>query len=245
LKDKLLPDLALKVVLSGLLDSRWGNFSRSTIVRFFVYCNKVRIGIGEGNINQWEIDALRAAPIEHDWFRIEQPNMIWVDGIKYVPGEKVAGMPRELIPVRSRDVSIFVSEAERGIFTAYRCFDINFGKGHVLSIISSRSVIRDVAEIVHPAFPNRKYRGRINNVEVNAEVLSGFFEKGYGIGILRKKDSLKIGDQMEGFPLLGKGDIKILLERVNLDSNTLGHEVKKHPKDAYLIGNRSPGSYQK
>ena len=230
--DRLLPDLALKVVLSGLMDSRWGNFSRSTIVRFFIYGNKVRIGIGEGNINQWEIDALREAPIEHEWFKVEQPNMIWVEGIKYVPGGKVSGMPRELIPVRSRDVSVFIDEAEHGVFSAYRCFDINLGKGHVLSIISPRNVTRDVIETVHPAFPNRRYHGRINNVEVNVEALSGFFEKGYGIGILRKKGSLKIGDQIEGFPLLGKGDIEIVLERVNLDSNSLGHEVKKHLKDA-------------
>ena len=57
-------------MLSGLLDSAWGSFSRSTIVRFFVYGNYVRIGVGEGNINQWEIDALKAAPIEYEWFKV-------------------------------------------------------------------------------------------------------------------------------------------------------------------------------
>gem|GEM_PF-852499 len=233
--DRLLSDLALKVVLSGLLDTTWGNFSRSAIVRFFVYGNKVRIGIGEGNIHQWEIDALREAPIEHEWFRIERLDTIYVEGIKYVPGGKVSGMPRELIPVKSKDVSIFVGEEERGFFSAYRCFDINLGKGRALSIISPRSVIKDVVETVHPAFPNRRCRGRINNVEVDAEVLRGFFEKGYGIGILRKKGSLKIGDQMEGFLLLGKDDLRIILERINLNSETLGQEVKKHTKDAWLM----------
>jgi hypothetical protein len=47
------------------------------------------------------------------------------------------------------------------------------------------------------------------------ETLSGFLEKGYGIGILRKKESLEFRDQMEGFPLLGKEDLRILLERLN------------------------------
>ena len=232
--DRLLPDLALKVVLSGLLDTKWGNFSRSTIVRFFVYGNYVRIGVGEGNINQWEIDALKAVPIEHEWFKIEQPNMILVDGIKYVPGGKASGMPRELIPVKSRDVSVFVDEAEQGVFSAYKCFDINLGRGHVLSVISPRSVTRDVVETVHPAFPNSRYRGRVNNVEVNVDVLSGFFEKGYGIGILRKKGSLKIGDQMEGFPVLGKVDIEILLERINSNFETFSQKVKKNTKDAII-----------
>ncbi|MCS7120872.1 MAG: hypothetical protein RMJ07_06360 [Nitrososphaerota archaeon] len=96
MKDRLLPDLALKVVLSGLLDSAWGNFSRSTIVRFSVYRKNVRVGVGEGNIHQWEIDALRAAPIEHEWFKVKQPNVIRVTGVKYVPGGKVSGMLESL-----------------------------------------------------------------------------------------------------------------------------------------------------
>ena len=237
--DRLLPDLALKVVLSGLLDSRWGDFSRSTVVRFFVYGNKVKIGVGEGNINQWEIDALREAPIEHEWFKIEQPTTILVEGTKYVPGGKAVDMPRELIPVKSRDVNVFIGEVELGVFSAYRCFDINLGRGHILSFISPRSVTRDVAETTHPAFPNNMYRGRVNNVEVDAAVLSGFFEKGYGIGISRKKGSLNIGDQMEGFPILGKEDLRILLERVNSDSETINQSVKEHSKDAWLKGNKS------
>ena len=228
----MLPDLALKVVLSGLSDSAWGSFSRSMIVRFFVYGNYVRIGVGEGNIHQWEIDALRAAPIEHEWSKVEQPDAIWVTGTKYVPAGKVSGMPRELIPVHSRDVHIFISDAERAIFPAYRCFDINLGEGRMISIVSPRTVIRDVVETVHPAFPKERYRGRINNVEVSKDALSGFFEKGYGIGILRKKGSLKVGNQMEGFPVLGKGDLRILLERVNQDFRTLEQGVNNHPEDA-------------
>lgn len=206
----------LKVVLSGLLDSAWGSFSRSTIVRFFVYGNYVRIGVGEGNINQWEIDALRASPIQHERFKIEQLDTFYVPGVKYVPEEKVSGMPRGLIPVKSRDVHIFISEVEHAIFPAYRCFDINLGEGRILSIISPRTIIKDIVETTHPAFPKEKYRGKINNVEVNLAALNSFFEKGYGIGMLRKVGSLKVKNPIECFPLLGNGDINILLTQANL-----------------------------
>jgi len=217
LNDRLLPDLALKVVLSGLLDSAWGSFSRSTIVRFFVYGNYVRIGVGEGNINQWEIDALRASPIQHKWSKIEQLNTFYVPGVKYVPGGKASGMPRELIPVKSLDVHVFISDVERAIFPAYRCFDINLGEGRILSIISPRTIIRDVVETTHPAFPKQKYRGKINNVEINSVAINSFFEKGYGIGMLRKVGSLKVNNPIEGFPLLGNCDIKILLKQASLN----------------------------
>ena len=203
-------------MLSGLLDSAWGSFRRSTIVRFFVYGNYVRIGVGEGNINQWEIDALRASPIQHEWSKIEQLNTFYVPGVKYIPGGKASGMPRELIPVKSRDVYIFISQVEHAIFPAYRCFDINLGERRILSIISPRTIIRDIVETIHPAFPKRKYRGKVNNVEVNLASISSFFERGYGIGILRKVGSLKVKNPIEGFPLLGNGDIKILLKQANL-----------------------------
>jgi hypothetical protein len=239
--DRLLPDLALKVVLSGLLDPAWGSFSRSTIVRFFVYGNDVRIGVGEGNIWQWEIDALRASPIRHEWFKVEQPPTIWVEGIKYVPGEKASGMPRGLIPVHRRDVHVFIGDSERVIFPAYRCFDINLGKGRIISIISPRTMVSDVVETIHPAFPKERYRGRISNVEVNVETLSGFLEKGYGIGILKRKGSLTVGDQMEGLPLLGKGDLRILLERLEEDFKALGQGVSNHSEEAWRMGNESSG----
>ncbi|MCS7120873.1 MAG: hypothetical protein RMJ07_06355 [Nitrososphaerota archaeon] len=107
------------------------------------------------------------------------------------------------------------------IFPAYRCFNVNLGKRRTISVISPRTIIRDVVETVHPAFPKQRYHGRINNVEVDVGDINGFFEKGYGIGILRRKGSLKIGDQMEGFPLLGKGDLRILLEHINQDFKIL------------------------
>jgi hypothetical protein len=215
LKDRLLPELALKVVLSGLLDSAWGGLSRSMIVRFFVYGNYVRIGIGEGNIHQWEIDALKASPIQHEWFKIEGLNMISVPGIKYVPGEKASGMPRELIPVSSTDVWIYVNDIERAIFPAYRCFDLDLGKGRMISIISPRTIVRDYVKTIHPAFPQKRYHGKINNVEINLATIISLFEKGYGIGILRKSGSLKIKNPIECFPLLGKEDIKIILKQLN------------------------------
>ena len=224
LNDRLLPDLALKVVLSGLLDPRWGSFSRSAIVRFFVYGNYVRIGVGEGNINQWEIDALRASPIQHEWFKIEELNMISVPGIKYVPGEKASGMPRELIPVRSTDVWIYVSDVERAIFLAYRCFDINLGKGRMISIISPRTIIRDFVETIHPAFPKERYRGKVNNVEVKLEALRRFFERGYGIGTLKKTSSLNIKGQFEGFPVLGREDIMRVIHSV--ESKAYDHSLQ-------------------
>ncbi|MEM2889127.1 MAG: hypothetical protein QXI71_05915 [Candidatus Bathyarchaeia archaeon] len=206
-QQRLLPGSVLKVVLSGLLNSTWGSFNRSTIVRFFVYGNNVKIGVGEGSIHQWEIDALNASPIQHEWFKIENLNEIYVEGIKYVPGGKVSGMPRELIPVKSRDIKIFYDEMRHGLFSAYRCFDINFGNGRILSIIGQRSIIKDMVETIHPAFPNHRYRGRVNNVELDVKVLSHFIKKGYGVGILRRKGSIRIGEVMEGFPVLGIGDI--------------------------------------
>ena len=215
LENRLLPDLDLKVVLSGLLDPRWGNFSRSAIVRFFVYGNTVRIGVGEGNINQWEIDALRASPIQHEWSKIEQLNTISVPGLKYVPGEKASGMPRELIPVNSTEIRIYVSDIEHAIFPAYRCFDINLEKGRMISIISPRTIIRDYAKTIHPAFPQKRYHGKINNVEINFASIISLFEKGYGIGILRKSGSLKVKNPIEGFPLLGKEDINIILKQLS------------------------------
>ncbi|MBS7615299.1 hypothetical protein KEJ18_06190 [Candidatus Bathyarchaeota archaeon] len=206
-QQRLLPDSALKVVLSGLLNSTWGSFNRSTIVRFFVYGNNVKIGVGEGSIHQWEIEALKDSPIRHEWFRLEHLDETYVEGIKYVPGGKVSGMPQELIPVKSRDIKIFYDETIHGLFSAYRCFDINFENGRILSIIGQRSIIKDVVETVHPAFPNHKYHGRVNNVEVDAKILSHFIKKGYGIGILRRKGSIKIEKVMEGFPILGISDI--------------------------------------
>jgi len=214
LRDKLLPDSVMKVVLSGLLDSTWGSFSRSAIVRFFVYGNNVKIGIGEGSIHQWEIDALNASPIRHEWFRIKELNKVSVPGIKFVPGTKAYGMPRELIPVKSTETWIYESAEECAVFPAYRSFDINLGEGRTISIISPKTLIKDVVEAVHPAFPKEKFRGKVNNVEIDIKVLGNFIKKGYGIGILRKKGSIKIGEELEGFPVLGATDIMQLIHTV-------------------------------
>ena len=200
-------------MLSGLLDSAWGRLSRSTIVRFFVRGNNVAIGVGEGSIWQWEIDALKSSPIQHEWFKIEQLDTVFVPGIKYVPGRRVSGMPRELMPVKSCDVQIFVSRVEKAIFTAYRCFDINLGKGRILSIISPRTTVRDIVETSHSSFPKEKYRGKINNVEIDLGAINSLLEKGYGIGVLRKVRSLKVKKPIEGFPLLGDSDLKLLLKQ--------------------------------
>jgi len=216
LKGRLLPDLALKVVLASLLDSIWGNGRRRTIVRFFVHGNRVEIGVGEGNIKEWEIDALRASPIHHEWFKIGHLDKTYVPGIKYVPGGKTFGMPQELIPVKSGDICVFVSDVKRIIFPAYRCFDINLGEERILSIISPSTVIRDIAETAHPAFSKEKHGGKVNNVEVKLEALKYFFERGYGIGILRKTSLLNIKNQTEAFPLLGNKDIKIILTKIDL-----------------------------
>ena len=207
-----MPDLVLKVILSGLLDSIWGSGHRRTIVRFFVHGNRLNIGVGEGNIKEWEIDALRASPIEHEWFEVKNLDVIHVQGIKYVPGGKTSGMPRELIPVKSRDICVFVSDAERAVFPAYRCFDINLGKRRVISIISPRTLVRDVTEAVHPSFPKKKYKGKVSNVEVEVKSLESFFERDYGIGILRKSRLLKTRNLIEGFPLLGKENLEMILK---------------------------------
>ncbi|HIE18320.1 TPA: hypothetical protein EYP75_01195 [Candidatus Bathyarchaeota archaeon] len=212
MKSRLLPDLALKVVLSGLLDSAWGSGKRRTIVRFFVHGNRLNIGVGEGNIKKWEIDALNASPIEHEWFEIKHLDTIHVPGIKYIPGGKTSGMPRELIPVKSKDICVFFSDAERAVFPAYKCFDINLGKRRVISIISPRTLVRDVVETVHPSFPKEKYRGKVSNVEVEIESLKSFFERDYGVGILRKTGLLKTKNLIEGFPLLGSKDVKVILK---------------------------------
>jgi len=215
LKNRLLPDLALKVVINGLLDSAWGSGHRKTIVRFFVYGDHVNIGVGEGNIKKWEIDALNASPIRHEPFEIKRLDIIQVPGIKYVPGGKISGMPQELIPVKSREIRILVNDEERFIFPAYKCFDINFGKRRILSIISPKTSVKDIVETSHPAFPKEKYRGRVENVEVKAEALRPFFERSYGIAVLRKAISIfKSENSVQGFPLLGSRDIEIILRNV-------------------------------
>jgi len=94
LGSRLIPDSVMKVILSGLLNSSWGNFHRSTIVRFTVYGNYLKIGIGEGSIHQWELDILRSTPIKHEWIPIEIPRIVYVEGIKYIPEMKIPGMPR-------------------------------------------------------------------------------------------------------------------------------------------------------
>jgi hypothetical protein len=105
------------------------------------------------------------------------------------------------------------------IFPAYRCFDINFGERRILSILSPRTLVRDIAEAVHPAFPEEKYRGRVNNVEVKADTLNDFLEKSYGIGMLRRGGSVKV--RVEAFPLLGGEDIKVILESIGKASRNI------------------------
>ncbi|MEM2789655.1 MAG: hypothetical protein QW236_04865 [Candidatus Bathyarchaeia archaeon] len=210
---RLIPAPAMKAILSGLLNSSWGNFHRSTIVRFTVYGNHVEIGIGEGNVYQWELDALKGVSIKHEWVTVKMLEIAQVEGVKYVPEKKVSGMPRGLLPTRSGSVYIFISDDLNMMFPAYRCFDINFGGRRILSILSPRSLVRDTAEAVHPAFPREKYRGRVNNVEVEAGALSRFFRDGYGIGVLRKRGAVK--GEMKAFPLLGGDDIKVILESLS------------------------------
>ncbi|MEM2027412.1 MAG: hypothetical protein QXJ13_07350 [Candidatus Bathyarchaeia archaeon] len=225
-KERFMPAPAMKAILSGLLNPSWGKFHRSTIVRLAVYGNRVEIGIGEGNMYQWELDAIRSAPIEHDWINVRALGTVGIEGIKYVPEKKVSGMPRGLLPVQSGRVYVFVSDDLGAIFPAYRCFDINFGERRILSIISPRTLIRDIVEVVHSAFPNERYRGRVNNVEVKAEELDRFFKMNYGIGVLRKRGSVK--SSVEAFPLLGGKDIKIIVEEI--------HE--KHGCQSALIGGK-------
>ncbi|MEM1543384.1 MAG: hypothetical protein QXH97_03795 [Candidatus Bathyarchaeia archaeon] len=212
-KGRLIPAPVMRAILSGLLNSSWGRFHRSTIVRLTVYGNYVEIGIGEGNIYQWELDALKGASIKHEWVAVRVLEIAQVEGIKYIPEKEVSGMPRGLLPTRSRSIYIFISNDLKMVFPAYRCFDINFGERRILSIISPRSLIRDSAEAVHPAFPKEKYHGRVNSVEVAADALSKFFRDGYGIGILRKRGAMKGG--VKAFPLLGEEDIKVILESLS------------------------------
>lgn len=209
---RLIPDLVMKVILSGLLDSSWGNFHRSTIVRLTVYGNHVKIGVGEGSAHQWELDALRDTPIKHEWISIEMPEALYVEGIKYIPEKKVSGMPRGLLPVWSRDIYLFVNDEMRMLFPAYRCFDMNFGDQRILSVLSPKTLVKDVAETTHPAFPKEKYHGRVHNVEVKAEALGRFLNEEYGIGILGKKDVIK--GEIKAFPLLGGEDMKVILNNV-------------------------------
>ncbi len=214
MKKRMLPDIALKVVLSGLFNSAWGSGHRRPIVRFFIYGDRVKIGVGEGNIKGWEIDALRYSPIRHEWFRIKDLRETFISGVKYVPGRKLPRMPRELIPLRSDNIHLFISDEESMIFPAYRCFDINLGEGRVLSIISPETLVRDVSEVVHPSFPKERYKGRVNNVEVKIEDLSPLLDGEYGIGILRKAGLLKTKSLIEAMPLLGAEDLKIILEHI-------------------------------
>lgn len=214
MRPRLLPDLTLKVVLNGLLDSSWGNGHRKTIVRLFVYRENVRVGVGEGNIKGWEIDALRAAPVKGEWSRVGRFNVFYVPGMKYVPGSRVSGMPQELIPVKSGDIHLYVDDGERILFPAYRCFDIDLGARRILSIISPGTVAKDVVETVHPAFPKETYKGKVDNVEVKAESLVPFFERGYGIGVLKRVGLLNVRGAFKYFPLLGVGDIQLILREV-------------------------------
>ncbi|MCS7120391.1 MAG: hypothetical protein RMJ07_01815 [Nitrososphaerota archaeon] len=209
-----LPELALKVVLSGLLNSRWGRFNRSTIVRFFIYGNNVKIGIGEGNIHQWEIDALNTSPIRREWHKIKMPNIVTVAGTKFIPGSKIFGMPRELIPVRSNDIKIFISNSDKMIFPAYRCFDIDFGMGRVISVISPKTLIKDIEEAVHQTLPNKRYRRRVDNVEVNIETLTPIINKGFDIGVLKRKAGLSEWNEIEALPVLGQHDLLVILENL-------------------------------
>jgi len=216
LSSKLIPDSVMKVILSGLLNSSWGNFHRSTIVRFTVYGNYVKIGIGEGSIHQWELDILRSTPIKHEWTTIEMPRIVYVEGMKYIPEMKISGMPRGLLPIHCINVHLFVDDKSYMIFPAYRCFDINFGEQRILSLISPKTLVKDVAETIHPSFPKEKYRGKVHNVEVKAETIIRLFKGGYGIGILRKRSAIK--GEIEYFPILGREDVKIIFESVKENS---------------------------
>ncbi len=202
----------MKVILSGLLDSSWGNFHRSTIVRLTVYGNHVKIGVAEGNLHQWELDALRDTPIEHEWISIEMPETQYVEGIKYISEKKVSDMPRGFLPVQSRNIFLFVSDEMRMVFPAYRCFDIDFGNQRILSILSPKTLVKDAAEATHPAFPKEKYHGRVHNVEVKAEALGRFLNADYGIGMLGKRDVIK--GEIKAFPLLGGEDMKVILNNI-------------------------------
>jgi len=214
LNKKLMPDPVMRVILSGLLNSTWGFFHRSTVVRLVVYDDRVEIGVAEGNMYQWEIDVLRNTIIKHSWIRIKPPSLTYVSGTKYVPEKKTFGMPRGLIPVQGQMIPIFVSHEIQMIFPAYKCFDINFGEQRILSIAGPKTLVKDVVEAIHPVFSKEKYLERIHNVEVEAKELSRFFKSGYGIGILRKTGLS--GRKFEAFPLLGETDIMVLVENLNV-----------------------------
>jgi len=220
-KGRLIPNPIMEVILSGFLNSAWGNFHRSTTVRLTVYGNNLEIGIGEGNMYEWELNTLRRTRIEHGWIAIEAEELrtVCIEGTKYIPEKRISGMPRGLIPTWSSNVYIFVDDYLEMIFPAYRCFDINFGGRRILSILSPRTLIRDIAEAIHPVFPEEKYRGRVNNVEVKVDAFNDFLEKNYGIGMLRKEGSVKM--RVEAFPLLGEEDIKVILESISKGSRNI------------------------
>lgn len=225
MNNRLIPDLVMKVILSGLMDSSWGSFHRSTIVRLTVYANHVMIGVGEGCIHQWELDTLRNVSIKSEWINVKMLRTMYVEGIKYVPEKKFSGMPRGLLPIRSRDVYLFISDEMQMIFPAYRCFDINFSEQRILSILSPRTLVRDIVESVHPAFPKEKYRGRVHNVEVRAENLEKIFRMNYGVGVLKKESSIRGG--VKAFPLLGGEDIKIIIEETQKNYSSKNIFMKK------------------
>lgn len=89
---------------------------------------------------------------------------------------------------------------------------MNFGDQRILSVLSPKTLVKDVAETTHPAFPKEKYHGRVHNVEVKAEALGRFLNEDYGIGILGKKDVIK--GEIKAFPLLGGEDMKVILNNV-------------------------------
>jgi hypothetical protein len=79
--------------------------------------------------------------------------------------------------------------------------------------------VRDIVKTTHPTYPQEKYKGKVDNVEVKVETLNEFFQRGYGIGILRKVGRLKIKSPIEAFPLLGIEDIRIILEQAKLKAS--------------------------
>ncbi|MEM2740084.1 MAG: hypothetical protein QXQ29_04715 [Candidatus Bathyarchaeia archaeon] len=210
---RIIPDPVMKVIVNGLLDSSWGRFRRSTIVRLKIDEDQVRVGIGEGCIHGWEVEVLRSNPIKGRWIEIDPPDIAVIEGVKYIPERMTSGMPRGLVPVYDTSVYIFISSGSRIIFPAYRCFDINLGGGRVISIVSPKTLVKDIVETVHPAFPGEKYKGRVNNVEVAIESLEEFFENEYSIGIL-EENPMKAKDRIKALTLLGSYDIKTVIENV-------------------------------
>ncbi|MEM2640604.1 MAG: hypothetical protein QW374_05060 [Candidatus Bathyarchaeia archaeon] len=212
---RIIPDPVMKVIVNGLLDSSWGMFRRSTIVRLTVDGDQVKIGIGEGCIHGWEVDILRSNPLKSRWIEIDPPELKIVKGIKYIPERMVSGMPRGLLPIYDTYLYIFVSSSNRMIYPAYRCFDINLGERRVISIISPKTLIKDIVETIHPIFPKERYRRRVNNVEVSTESLKEFFEEGYGVGIL-KENPIKAKGKVNALTLLGSYDVRYIIENVKL-----------------------------